>query len=472
MQRISTHKVLFGLSIVFIGIHLLSLTQIPYFEDEALFTGWSKEIAAHPLRFTLPLQNGIAPLFSWLVALISVFVSNQFFAGRLISVVAGLGLWLVVGYTLKQVFKTQFSLFWLVVLIFFPMTLVYNRLALLEPLLVFFITSCVVIAYQFLLKPSRGKICFFSLILGCALLTKQIGLLIIPAVVIASFLVEKRFSQKILVLIGASIVALIVSSLFFLPFRGKSVSFLADYIIVPLSNGWFAVLKQNMWLTYYWLRAYYPLTLLCAAVVGMVLILKRREKLSFFVIVFFVLSGGILATDFHYFPRHTLVFAPFILLFAAALVQHLATKKFAIAVLLCGLVSLDLLFKVVPVLTHPEVPGVLAREDTFQFYEDWTSGRLLPDIAAAIADKANQGQITGIFVDSSLYYYGLPLFLPPTLAIYMVPPTFAQLQQSLNKNGVTMVIENRGIPYQIQTAEKTLWHVSSRHVVTGYLLTQ
>ncbi|MBU4210182.1 glycosyltransferase family 39 protein [Patescibacteria group bacterium] len=83
------------ISILLIATYFLTrlqnLTSIPVFADEAIYIRWSQIIKnVETLRF-IPLTDGKQPLFMWLTTPILSFFSDPLFAGRLLSVLAGLG---------------------------------------------------------------------------------------------------------------------------------------------------------------------------------------------------------------------------------------------------------------------------------------------------------------------------------------------------------------------------------------------
>src|SRR3990167_3465310 len=96
----------FLLLVFYFASRVYHLTQIPVFVDEAIYIRWSQVMRAEPsLRF-LPLSDGKQPLFMWLTMPALKFIADPLFAGRIVSVVAGLftllGLAVLVFYTARS----------------------------------------------------------------------------------------------------------------------------------------------------------------------------------------------------------------------------------------------------------------------------------------------------------------------------------------------------------------------------------
>jgi len=119
-------------------------------------------------------------------------------------------------------------------------------------------------------------------------------------------------------------------------------------------------------------------------------------------------------------------------------------------------------------INKPEGSKMMAKEDIFQFYEDWTSGKLLPNIADYLDEQSSKYGNINVWVDSSNMYYGLPLYLKNVskVSIKWIPED-KNLYNQLNQidKGKTYIISNRleinGIPYS-QTID---FQLSSRHKI-------
>ena len=82
--------ILFSLLVLYFLLNLFKLTSLPVFADEAIYIRWSQLIIDDFARyFFYPMNDGKTPLFMWLALPLLKIFSNQLFAARLLSVLAG-----------------------------------------------------------------------------------------------------------------------------------------------------------------------------------------------------------------------------------------------------------------------------------------------------------------------------------------------------------------------------------------------
>src|SRR5437867_2051808 len=99
---VSFFVLLLILGIAFV-LRFYNLNSIPVFADEAIYVRWAQVMRAVPsLRF-LPLSDGKQPLFMWSVIPFLKLFNDPLIAGRMLSVLAGLG-------TLVGIFFLSFTL--------------------------------------------------------------------------------------------------------------------------------------------------------------------------------------------------------------------------------------------------------------------------------------------------------------------------------------------------------------------------
>lgn len=132
--------ILGGLAIFLLalGIRLYNLTIIPVFVDEAIYIRWSQiMINESTLRF-IPLSDGKQPLFMWAtMGALKVF-SDPLFAGRLVSVLTGIGTLVGVFAVSYHLFKSQkIALIAGFLYALSPFTVFFDRLALVDSMLSF-----------------------------------------------------------------------------------------------------------------------------------------------------------------------------------------------------------------------------------------------------------------------------------------------------------------------------------------------
>ncbi|OGM21918.1 hypothetical protein A2863_04715 [Candidatus Woesebacteria bacterium RIFCSPHIGHO2_01_FULL_38_9b] len=179
------NKELFVAFIIVIGsifLRIYNLNSVPIFGDEAIYIRWAQVMRAEPsLRF-LPLTDGKQPLFMWMVIPLLKIINDPLIAGRLVSVITGIGSLIGVfvlsfvlfgSYRLDQRFKLRLSLLASFIYAISPFSIFFDRLALADSMLAFFgiwtlIFSIITVRN---LRLDTAMLAGFSL--GGALLTKS-----------------------------------------------------------------------------------------------------------------------------------------------------------------------------------------------------------------------------------------------------------------------------------------------------------
>ncbi|MDO5561272.1 MAG: phospholipid carrier-dependent glycosyltransferase [bacterium] len=185
------------LILTYLVLRLLNLTILPVFADEAIYIRWSQLIISDWKRYLFfPLNDGKTPLQMWLmIPLLKVF-ANQLFAGRLLSVLFGLGQVLMMIKLMSLFTKNRWQqILAAAITLFTPGLILTGRLALIDTQLTFFLTVSFYFAYQSLLNLGKPKlqlkqfICqtifnanvlWAGVFLGLALLTKFSAILFLP----------------------------------------------------------------------------------------------------------------------------------------------------------------------------------------------------------------------------------------------------------------------------------------------------
>ncbi len=172
-------------------LRLISLTSFPIFADEAIYIRWAQVMRAEPALRFLPLSDGKQPLFMWVMIPFLKIFSDPLLAGRLLSVLSGVG-------TVAGIFVLSLALFQskkvgMVASVMYavsPFSVFFDRMALVDSLLAFFAVWTVNFSLMAIkeIRPDYAMIAGFFL--GGALLTKSpalfIALLLPSLVLIAS----------------------------------------------------------------------------------------------------------------------------------------------------------------------------------------------------------------------------------------------------------------------------------------------
>jgi len=170
-----------GTFFLFIGIILLglilrlyNLDLIPIFGDEAIYIRWAQVMRVEPgLRF-VPLSDGKQPLFMWLTIPFLKILSDPLVAGRMVSVLSGLGSLIGVYVLSRVLFKSHkasliASLFYAIS----PFSVFFDRMALADSLLTMFGIWTLVFSIITVQKIRLDTAMLAGFSLGGGLLTKS-----------------------------------------------------------------------------------------------------------------------------------------------------------------------------------------------------------------------------------------------------------------------------------------------------------
>ncbi len=214
MFRLKKNKLLLIIIIVFLFTRLTKLTQLPVFNDEAIYIYWGSIMTTSPSQLYYSLFDGKQPLMMWLFGYSRYVFSNYLLAGRVVSVIFSA---LSVGgiYALARFYFTdkRLRIILVIVYMFIPIFLFFDRQALMESAL--FAVSI----WSFYLTVSYLKTCraIYLFILGAVLglgifvkSTAVIYLLLSTAALTGGSFRRKFSGKKILPVIFVPITAFVV----------------------------------------------------------------------------------------------------------------------------------------------------------------------------------------------------------------------------------------------------------------------
>jgi len=308
-----------GLAVLtcFFLVRLFNLTILPIFADEAIYIRWSQVMRAEPTLRFLPLSDGKQPLFMWMtIPFLKVF-SDPLVAGRMLSVLAGLGSLIGLWFLSKELFKNK----WVSLAVVFsysltPFFVFFDRQALADSLLAMFF---IWLAYfgLLLVRTFRLDLALISgMVLGLALITKSpaifIALLMPVGLLMGKGLELKKNFWRIIGL-GAVIYSLGFGIYNFLLRLGPNFQMIAirnkDYLFTfkeilshPLDP-----FKPHLGDLANWLPNLLTWPILLLVIIGVIIALKEKTKESIFLLAWFIVP--ILAQSFFakvFTPRYIL----------------------------------------------------------------------------------------------------------------------------------------------------------------------
>lgn len=167
--------IFFILAFFYFLTRVYSLSSLPIFTDEAIYTRWS-QIARFDANWRfISLTDGKQPLFIWLDMVFMRFISDPLLAGRLVSVFAGFFTMTGLYFLGKELFSKKVGIIAAFLYLIYPFALVYDRMALYDSLVA---TGAVWSLFfeVLLIKHKRLDLALIlGMILGASVLTKTPG---------------------------------------------------------------------------------------------------------------------------------------------------------------------------------------------------------------------------------------------------------------------------------------------------------
>lgn len=144
--------------------HLFKVTSLPVFADEAIYIRWAQLIMDDAQQYLFfALNDGKTPFFIWLLVPFQYLVSDQLLAGRIVSVLLGLGQVLTSGYLLYLLTRSRLVALWTMVLSsILPFWFMYHRMALMDGALTLAVSIASVITVQLAQKLSAHHVAHYA----------------------------------------------------------------------------------------------------------------------------------------------------------------------------------------------------------------------------------------------------------------------------------------------------------------------
>jgi hypothetical protein len=370
---------------------------------------FADKIASDFGKFYLPMKGGVEPLFSIITAAITLFTNDSLLAGRLVNVVASAAIVLWI-FKFSKLLNLNKNVRIITVLLYLasPAIILNERVANLDILSLCFFAWTIYFFISCLLNGKKTDYIFLFIISFSSFFTKPVAFLSIPLLLfIPVYLKNIRRNNifKACALLFAAFIAVLFINLHYPEVFVTSASHLL--LVNLFHTDSLDKIKLNTHLVLYWLDAYFPLSVICFA--SLFTVFTKTKKSFLFIMWLFSVLFVLIISVRNFFPRHILVsFIPLFFLTAMA-IDGLSKKSKIVA----GLFLLTLLFWEMrisfSIIADPE-NAAIAKEDHFQFFEDYTSGNKVKNVEAYLNQVASKKPNKKIYVyldTTSIYRYAL-----------------------------------------------------------------
>ena len=453
VKHLAKHKgeffILLILVACYFALRLPNLTLQPIFADEAIYIRWAQVMRAEPTLRFVSVSDGKTPLFMWaMIPFLKVF-QDPLFAGRFLSVLAGMFTLLGVYALAKRAFNAK-AAFWAGVLyVITPYTVFFDRMALVDSMLAAFTVWIIYFAIWLVRAIRLDVAMILGYFLGGAVLTKtpgMINLLLLPISLITYNTYKRTKDNKyyLLRILFLFLVSIIIALVMYNSLRlGPEFQQLSarngDYLFSPLElvgRPLDPFIPHFRDMADWWPKLFTWPILFCLAV-GIFYLVYYLNRAGIVILLWALLPLLFEMAFLRTFTARYLLssISPLLIIGGYGIIQILprfaSLKTISFILMLLVILPLSLYFNYL-LLTDPS-KAPLPKEERIGYLEEWTAGYGFADIAQFLIEKSKTNSV----VVGTEGFFGT---LPDGLRIY------------LDKEKVTIVTSSATISAQIRNA--------------------
>jgi hypothetical protein len=191
--------ILLAIGVLYFISRLILITKPLVYTDEAEYIHFAQVALSTPYSLLVSQQDGRQPLFIWAISFFLLFIKDPLLAGRLVSVFSGFITMTGLGVLSYLLFKKKnLSSLAMILYLFYPFAIVYDRMALLDSM-VSAIIIWILITSILLVKYLRIDIAYtLGLLAGAAVITKSNALLGFYLIPVSLIFFDFKKNKKLL----------------------------------------------------------------------------------------------------------------------------------------------------------------------------------------------------------------------------------------------------------------------------------
>lgn len=402
------------LVLVLYSLRFYHLTLLPVFADEAIYVRWAQIMKAEETLRFLPLSDGKQPFYMWVTIAFLKFINDPLLAGRIVSVLSGIGTLIGVSLLSYLLFKSKKAAFAAgLIYAVSPLFFFFDRMALVDSMLTMFGVWTFILAYLAITRERLDFAMLAGFALGAAWLTKSPALFF--ALMLPTLWLFVKSPKSLVKVIPLTFVTLIIGYGMYNILRlGSNFHMIAlrnlDYVypINHLLTSPFDPLKPFLLQAWQWMVMMGPWSLIVLGLAGLVINWKKNWRQMIILLIWFIAP---IAAEAEFAKvltaRYILFTVPFLVLIASS--SFLEERKNWVRVLtfiLAFFVAQSLVFDY-HLLTDPAKAN-LPRSERSGYLEEWTAGQGIKEAANYIQAYQLENPGKKIVVGTEGYFGTLP----------------------------------------------------------------
>jgi 4-amino-4-deoxy-L-arabinose transferase-like glycosyltransferase len=403
-----------GVLIIF-SLRFYNLTLLPVFADEAIYIRWSQIMKAEETLRFLPMSDGKQPFYMWVTIAFLKFISDPLLAGRVVSVLSGLGTLAGVSFLSFLLFKSKkAALVSAVIYSLSPFTFYFDRMALVDSMLAMFGVWTFIFAYLAATRERLDCAMIAGFALGAAWLTKSPALFF--ALMLPTLWLFIKSPKRLFKVVPLTLVTVVIGYGMYNILRlGTNFHMIAlrnlDYVypISHILSSPLDPLKPFLLQAWQWLVMMGPWPLIVLGIIGLVFNWKKHWKEMVVLLIWF-LAPIVAEAEFAKVltARYILFCVPFLVIIASSAFVNLSAKwlRFVCYGLLFIFVIQAGIFDYY-LLTDPARAN-LPRSERSGYLEEWTAGQGIKETANYIQKYQSDNPGKKIVVGTEGYFGTLP----------------------------------------------------------------